>query len=327
MATGLKKWLLGKLRTATGTQAILERLAAMPAGTNGNGHAQRLLLNNMTVLDGTPYCRYLLPLDYTPSRDFRPRWGYGRPSHAGLRAMFQEHNDDYREVIAGIRRLAPFLSAIPREFQHNSPEPGWLGGAINALDLAVLYYFVEHHRPKTYLEIGSGLTTLFARRAIRDHKLPTRVVSIDPEPRSSIDAVCDQVVRDGMETVDPAIFARLEPGDIVFMDGSHRCFMNSDVTVFMLDVMPLLKPGVIVHVHDILLPDDYPDSFKNWYWNEQYLLAVYLLAAKQRIRTLMPVAFVSSDPELQPLLSPPILDFGPQNPYIQTGGSFWFTHV
>jgi predicted O-methyltransferase YrrM len=300
MATGLKKWLLGKLRAATGAEAILERLAAMPAGANG--HA-------------------------APSRDLRPRRGYSRPSHAGLKAMFQQYNDDYRAVLAGIRRLTPLLSAIPRDFTHNSPEAGWLGGVMNALDLAVLYYFVAHCRPKTYLEIGSGVSTCFARRAIRDHKLPTRLVSVDPEPRSDIDAICDEVLRDGMETVDPEMFARLEPGDIVFMDGSRRSFMNSDVTAFMLDVVPLLKPGVIVHVHDILLPDDYPEYCKHDYWNEQYLLAAYLLAAQDRVRTLMPVSFVSSDPELLPLLTPPIVDLGPQNACMQTGGSFWFTHT
>ena len=79
MATGVKKWMLHKLRAATGTQAILERLAAMPAGTGGNGHAQRLLLNDMTVLEGTPYCRYLMPLDYAPSRDFHSEIGFPDP--------------------------------------------------------------------------------------------------------------------------------------------------------------------------------------------------------------------------------------------------------
>ena len=83
------------------------------------------------------------------------------------------------------------------------------------------------------------------------------------------------------------------------MDGSHISLMNSDVTVFMLDVVPKLKPGVIVHIHDIHLPHDYPDMFVKWYWNEQYIVAAYLLGAADRIKILMPSRYageMSSSP-------------------------------
>jgi hypothetical protein len=62
-----------------------------------------------------------------------------------------------------------------------------------------------------------------------------------------------------------AIFDRLQAGDVLFLDGLHRGFMNSDVTGFMLDVLPRLRPGVLVYVHDIPLPWDYPDMFTDWY--------------------------------------------------------------
>jgi hypothetical protein len=77
---------------------------------------------------------------------------------------------------------------------------------------------------------------------------------LDPEPRAQIDALCDTSIRRRLEDCDLSMFDQLEAGDILFFDGSHRVFTNSDVTVFFLELMPRLKPGVIVHIHDIFLP-------------------------------------------------------------------------
>jgi hypothetical protein len=281
----------------------------------------------LETLPGNDYARYALPLDYPPSRDLSPRWGDGRPAHAGLTKLLDRNRAHYESVIAEMRTLAPFFAKIKTNYSDTAAaEAGWVGVAINALDLALLYYFVWKYRPETYLEIGSGATTCFARRAIGDHGLQTRIVSIDPEPRAAIDSICDEIIRSGFETLhDFDAFTRLKPGDIVFMDGSHRCFMNSDVTVFFLEVLPLLKPGVLVHIHDIVLPFDYPDSFKHWYWNEQYMLAVYLLGMGDRVRTLMPSKYVSETEGLKELLQPPLVpDAGPREIWLD-GGSFWFT--
>lgn len=285
--------------------------------------------NGLQMLPGTPYARYAMPLDYAPSRRSTPRWGFGQPVHSGLASIFGKRRHEYEGVLAELRTLTPFLSRIGTRYSvETAPEPGWVGPPINAIDLALLYYFVWKHRPATYLEIGSGATTCFARRAVTDHSIPTKIVSIDPEPRSSIDGICDEVIRDGLETLPSLqVFADLEPGDIVFMDGSHRCFMNSDVTVFFLDVLPLLKPGVIVHIHDIVLPFDYPEMFTNWYWNEQYVLAAYLLGMGDRIKILMPSKYVSGTDGLSNCLLPPLLEgVGPREAWLD-GGSFWFTHT
>jgi hypothetical protein len=121
-------------------------------------------------------------------------------------------------------------------------------------------------------------STKFARRAIRDHGLPTRIVSIDPDPRDEIDALCDTAIRESLEQIDLNVVDELERGDIVFIDGSHHCFMNSDVTVFFLDILPRLKPGTLVQFHDLMLPYDYPLEWIERYYSEQYLLAAYLQA-------------------------------------------------
>jgi 2-polyprenyl-3-methyl-5-hydroxy-6-metoxy-1,4-benzoquinol methylase len=286
-------------------------------------------VEGLTVLPGSPYQRYLMPLDYPPSREFAPRWGYSRPTHPGLVTLMAKNQEQYRATIKELRTLAPFFSAINTEFTNErAPEAGWIGGPITALDLALLYHFVVKYQPATYIEIGSGCTTCMARRAIVDHKLSTRIVSVDPEPRSGVDSICDEIIRDGLETItDLRLFEALQPGDIVFVDGSHRAFMNSDVTVFMLDVLPRLKPGVLVHIHDVFLPYDYPEMFRDWYWNEQYVLGAYLLAAKSAIKILMPSYYLSITAGLSDCLKPPIIQISGHEPEWVLGGSMWITRM
>ena len=281
----------------------------------------------LQTLPGTPYARYALPLDYPPSRDYRPRWGYGRPPIRSLYDWFASHADDYRAFISEMRRFGTDLKDLPHTLDPALlPTPGWLGTAINPVDCLALYTFVRKYRPKTYLEIGSGATTCFAHLARQRGNLPTKIISIDPEPRGEIDAICDTVIRSGFETCDLSVFDSLRPGDVVFMDGSHRCFMNSDVAVFFIDVLPMLKPGVLVHLHDIALPADYDGYFANWYWNEQYLLAVYLMGNRARINPLLPLSFVTSDPMFAADLATPFINTPFTLPW-HGGGSMWFTHT
>jgi predicted O-methyltransferase YrrM len=272
--------------------------------------------------------KHYIALEYPPSRDYQPRWGYTKPPHAGLSKIFHKDFNEHCKVLENIGKLKPFFDKINLYFDHEKAgEPGWLKTSINAFDAALIYYFVADLKPKTYLEIGSGLSTLFTARAIKDHNLETSIISIDPDPRAEVDAVCNQVIRAGLETCDLEIFSKLEPGDILFLDGSHLSFMNSDVTVFMMDVLPMIKPGVIIGIHDIMLPYDYPDSFKNWYWNEQYILGVYLLAAANRIKILMPARYMSFRPELETAFSAILEDWKEDKSVWLNGGCFWFTHV
>jgi len=91
------------------------------------------------------------------------------------------------------------------------------------------------------------------------------------------------------------------------MDGSHRSFMNSDVTIFFLEILPRLKSGVLVHLHDIFLPLDYPPYWEyryypHRYWSEQYLLAASLLAGHRNYEILLPNRHISDTPLLASLL-------------------------
>ena len=180
---------------------------------------------------------------------------------------------------------------------------------------------IANGKPSTYLEIGSGFSTRFARRAVTDCDIPCRIISIDPQPRAEIDALCDEVHRSPLETVDLAVFDSLEAGDILFVDSSHRVFMNSDVQVIFMDVLPRIKPGVIVHFHDIWLPYDYPERWVNRYYSEQYMLAALLLFG-DKYEIILPNRFITDDQELSAALDP--LWNSPELAGVAShGGSFW----
>ena len=176
--------------------------------------------------------------------------------------------------------------------------------------------------PENYFEIGSGNSTKFARQAIKDHSLKTKITSFDPYPRAEIDLICDEIFRNPVEEIDISLFDKLEEGDILFVDNSHYILMNSDVTTVFLDILPNLNKGVLVEFHDIYLPLDYPPETSQSYNSEQYLLAAYLLANGNKFEIIFPSAFISIDPELNKILSPLWED--PRIKGIEKhGGSFW----
>jgi len=319
------------LRRVLGTKRIAERLECLERKVQAvsivdGGATVDAVINNLQILPGTEYSQYAIPVDYPPSRSFSPRYGYSHGKIDALANWFSSHNAEYIEFLRYMRTLD--VSSIPINLGSGAYlSTAWVGGAICAFDSLALYAMVQKYKPKVYLEIGSGMTTCFAHQAIQDAKLKTKIVSIDPQPRGEVDAICDQVIRDGLETYDLSAFDRLEAGDILFFDGSHRSFMNSDVTVFFIDVLPRIKAGVIVHVHDILLPWDYPDSFKHWYWNEQYLLAVYLMCSQDKLTPLLPTAWICRSSEFEDHFDLPFVNLGTteENLSWRGGGSMWFT--
>jgi hypothetical protein len=153
------------------------------------------------------------------------------------------------------------------------------------------------------LEIGSGNSTKFAAKARALNSRETKIISIDPNPRVEIDRLCDQVIRSPLESVDLHIFDQLSAGDILFFDGSHRVFENSDVTVFFIDILPYLKSGVYIHIHDILWPADYPPGWEKRYYSEQYMLAMILLFGREHFDIVLPNSFIAWYTELTGMFS------------------------
>ncbi len=278
--------------------------------------------SQLEILPGTIYSTVAIPLEYKPSRNFNPRWGNSQQPIAQLETYFQNHISLYKEFVEEMFKLN--TSHIKLNYDSNNPSsPAWRGGAICAFDSLAVYTMISKHKPRIYCEIGSGMSTLFAKQAVNDFNLKTKIISIDPEPRQFIDNVCNEIIREPLENISFDTFLNLQAGDILFLDGSHRSFMNSDVTVFFIDILPLIKPGVIIHIHDVFLPYDYPESFKNWYWNEQYLLAVYLLESMEKVTPLLPTAFICRNSETVELVEKNFFDIGENDSWLG-GGSFWF---
>jgi len=248
------------------------------------------------------------------------RYGHGKPPHPMLYDRLNAQRASFADQVSTFARYAGNILAIAEDNAPDSLEPYWNNGFFPALDGIALYSFLAIHNPSLFIEIGSGNSTKFAKRAIRDHGLKTAITSIDPFPRAQIDALADTVVRQPLEEVDLGIFEELQPGDILFFDGSHRTFMNSDVTVFFMDVLPRVPPGTLVHIHDIFLPHDYPPRRATHYESEQYLLAAMLLGGCTTFDVVLPNNFVEGDAELSGALD----WFWSAKPSVDRwGSSFW----
>ena len=249
-----------------------------------------------------------------------PRWGYGRPSHPGMLDLLESQIKQYTELLETFHQLQQEFSSIG-EMPSKITEPCWNNNYFSSLDAAALMSLIALRTPRQYVEIGSGYSTKFARQIITSRSLSTKVISVDPNPRSEIDSLCDQIIRQPIETVGPPFFDMLGSGDILFFDGSHRIFQNSDVVAFFYDVLPRLKSGVLVHVHDIFWPDDYPPEWKWRHYSEQYLLGALMLWGTMKFRILLPNFFVSRHPSTAPLIEG--LGIPPTYPS-SMNNSFWF---
>lgn len=198
----------------------------------------------------------------------------------------------YKDSLKIISKYMPELLMIPAE-KSDEVSPFWNNDFLSGLDAASLYAFISHYKPNHYLEIGSGNSTKFAKAAISKHGLDTKITAIDPAPRSEVGDLVDAVFGFPFEELNTDQWAAaLNENDIVFFDGSHHTLQNSDATVFFLEFLPQLKPGVIVGVHDILLPYDYPEHWLERNYSEQYLLGAYLLGGA-KIKPLLAAAYVS----------------------------------
>lgn len=173
-------------------------------------------------------------------------------------------------------------------------EPFWGNRWFDGGDARSAYGIVAALQPKRIIEIGSGNSTMFMRRAMRDFKLSCHLTSIDPAPRAEIDALCDTVIRRSVLEVDLGMFNGLGDGDVLFHDGSHLTFNGTDTVRLFLEILPSLAPGVLVHIHDICLPHEYIKAFDRRGYSEQYMLAAALLFTDQ-FEVLLPVALLAKE--------------------------------
>lgn len=190
---------------------------------------------------------------------------------------------DPMSVLAAVKQFEPKLDKfaardVPGQYSYANRY-------FQSPDAEVLYAMVHLHRPRRIIEVGSGNSTLLFRAAIHDASLNTRLISIDPDPRHEIERHADEVIRQKVESfASEELFAGLQRDDILFVDSSHDIKAGNDVVKLFLQVFPALAPGVIVHLHDIFLPYEYPRDWlvnHRWTWTEQYLLHAMLQGSSE----------------------------------------------
>lgn len=150
-------------------------------------------------------------------------------------------------------------------------------GSFGAASAYLLHAFVRHYKPGRVIEVGAGHSTLIFRGAI-DMNGSGTLTTIDPYPGEQVHGLpVDELIAEKVESVPVERFEELGAGDMLFIDSSHVIRTGGDVQFLYLDVLPRLKPGVLVHIHDIQLPYEYPRSYPpRYFWTEQYLLQAFL---------------------------------------------------
>ncbi|MDR2474308.1 MAG: class I SAM-dependent methyltransferase [Bacteroidales bacterium] len=156
--------------------------------------------------------------------------------------------------------------------------------AFGSGDAEFWYNIIRLKKPKKIIEIGSGNSTLMARLAIQKNQdentsYQCEHICIEPYEMPWLEKTGVKTIRKKVEDMDVAFFGQLEANDILFIDSSHVIRPQGDVLFEYLEILPTLKSGVIVHVHDIFSPHDYPYQWllgEIRLWNEQYLLEAFL---------------------------------------------------
>jgi len=192
--------------------------------------------------------------------------------YPALQPLFEDAEPRFREVLAWIEGLAADLRKIgagPREARFDQ---SWFP----RLDAVAAYALVRREKPARIVEIGSGHSTRFLARAVADAGLSTRITCVDPAPRAAVPDLAVEHLPLLLKAVDPGLFSGLGPGDVLFIDSSHVAMPGTDVDRLLLDVLPRLPSGVLVHFHDVTLPFAYPEA---WAWrgyNEQLAVGALL---------------------------------------------------
>jgi hypothetical protein len=198
-----------------------------------------------------------------------------------------DFNDKSHEII--LDEISSYLSLFDSEFGHkNAKERAsnlqytLMNGAFEWMDARLLHYFLQKNKPKKIIEIGSGNSTLLTCNTKDMFNLELDIICIEPYPSDYLEQLHRMgkitLIKDCLENVNLDIFSTLSDNDILFIDSSHVAKLDSDVLFYFTKIFPLLKKNVLIHIHDIFFPYDYPLSWlkEGRFWNEQYLLYTFL---------------------------------------------------
>ena len=155
-------------------------------------------------------------------------------------------------------------------------------GYFNNSDAVFLGSMLQHFKPRRIVEIGSGFSSALMLDVNEMMAHPATLIFIEPYPERLRQLIGAQDACTILETfvqhVDLELFSSLEKNDLLFVDSSHVSKYGSDVNHLLFNILPLLKPGVLVHFHDVFYPFEYPHEWLEGgrFWNEAYLLHAFL---------------------------------------------------
>ncbi len=243
--------------------------------------------------------------------------------HKQLKHLIEKRRAGYAALLKASHTYFTHLQTIKSKEVVDATAPQWTNGYLPGLDILMLYTILNEYKPARYIEIGSGTSTKIVYKARRENALNYTITCIDPGPREIIKSLADEWLEEKLQNVPATVFSSLKENDIVFFDGTHQLLPSSDVMHFFMEVLPVLAEGVIIQLHDIYLPYDYPQTMCDRFYSENYVLGAVLLANPDKYKLLSPNFFISEDEELRQLIatfwSHPNLAGVEKH-----GGSFWF---
>lgn len=232
----------------------------MTGGVFSRAWRRRTWLGLQTLFGFAPR-GFFLPYRYA---DRLPGPGQRR-AYEAIEARFRALEAEFETQLAAAENYIAEL----RLLNGPPPVPRWDQDWFPRLDAAIAYSQVRARGPARIVEVGSGHSTRFLARAVADQGLETAITAIDPSPRADLRGLPVDFLSESVTQAGLAPFAALQSGDFLVIDSSHLLMPGSDVDFLFGHVLPGLDAGVLVHIHDIFLPDDYP---ADWAWrgyNEQ----------------------------------------------------------
>ncbi|GHB39477.1 hypothetical protein GCM10007094_31190 [Pseudovibrio japonicus] len=224
----------------------------------------RRLWQGLQTISGLRRQGFFIPYRYAES--------VSPESYPALEPLFREAEPDMRRLMDVIDQYATDLAG----FDGPPPRPRIAQNWFARLDAGAAYAMVRCQQPKTIIEIGSGHSTRFMAQAVTDGSCRSRIICIDPAPRATISGLALDHIPKVLSDADPSVFSQLQAGDVLFVDSSHISMPGTDVDTVFASILPALPAGVLVHVHDVVLPDAYPADWDWRAYNEQLPVACLL---------------------------------------------------
>ena len=215
---------------------------------------------------------------------------YNDKSHLEIIANLKEELKDYKFHVPSINNQTPRdkiinVCAKHRDINLNNNIFNYyqINNTFEWMDGRMLFYFIKNKKPNTIIEIGSGWSTLLMYNTIKQFNLNTKIICIEPYPLPWLLAMENkgliELNQTKLEEININIFDQLNKNDICFIDSSHVVKYNSDCLFYINKIFPRLKDEVLIHIHDIFLPYEYPESWykEGRFWNEQYFVYAFLM--------------------------------------------------